>query len=254
MPKVLYDVSPDGYAVITINRPDKLNAISLSVVSKLNDILDHINVESLKFLIITGAGSRSFCAGGDLNDFHGEMSADEAYNLLKPMQEVLYKLATLPIPTIAWMNGLARGGGLEIASACDFRFATNAANYGFIQGQLGISTGWGGGTLLYERIHPQQAFQWMIEADVKDVQELKEIGFIQKIITEETISSQHELLAPFLNRSFDQMTLWKQQRLSKMSLDSLAIQMDNEVKACSQLWVSEEHKEALKQFFNKNNK
>ncbi|GEL75981.1 enoyl-CoA hydratase/isomerase family protein [Tenuibacillus multivorans] len=252
--EVLFEEYDEGFAVLTINRPEKMNAISLSVVDQLTRWLDKIQSYRLKFLIITGSGTKAFCAGGDLNDFHGDLDADQAYQVLEPMKNVLYKITTLPFPTIAWMNGVARGGGLEIASACDFRFAKQEGNFGFVQGKLGISTGWGGGTLLYERIHPQDAFQWLVEADIRDVQQLKEIGFIQKVITGEKIEADCGLLELFINRSYEQMTLWKQQRLQKINLDQLKEQMDQEVKACSKLWESDDHKQAVKQFFVKNGK
>ncbi|MGP4072549.1 enoyl-CoA hydratase/isomerase family protein [Piscibacillus sp. B03] len=245
-------IHPNECAVITLNRPEKLNSVSKKMIGELNQYLEEISKRNdLKFLIITGSGQKAFCSGGDLNDFHGEMTEEEAYQLLQPMKEVLYKIASIHIPTIAWMNGLARGGGLEIASACDFRFASPNQSFGFIQGKLGISTGWGGGTLLYERINPQLAFQWMIEADVKSTDELLSIGFIQKIITNLEISKENPVLEAFFNRSCEQMVHWKNQRLIKMPLDQLNIKMDEEVKACSKLWVSDDHKKAVKQFLSK---
>ncbi|WP_054751624.1 enoyl-CoA hydratase/isomerase family protein [Piscibacillus salipiscarius] len=213
-------IDPKQYAVITLNRPHKLNSISKNTIKELDNHLTEVtNRHDLKFLIITGNGEKAFCSGGDLNDFHGEMSEQEAYKTLKPMQEIIYKLATLHIPTIAWLNGLARGGGLELASACDFRFATPNADFGFIQGKLGIATGWGGGTLLYERINSNHAFQWMIESDIKTTSELLTIGFFQKEINDLTISENHEALKPYIDRSVEQMRHWKKQRLNFMELN-----------------------------------
>lgn len=248
---VKFDTYESGLAVITLNRPDKRNAISKKVVNELETHLTTLeNKKDIKLLVITGEGDTAFCAGGDLKEFHGELSADEAYQLLKPMKEVLYRIATLPFLTLAWMNGSARGGGMELATACDFRFATRSGNYGFVQGQLGISTGWGGGTLLSERIHPQTAYYWLVESEVKTVDELIGSGFVQKEI-QGNFTPHAEEISMFLSRSLEQLYGWKKQRLSGNSLEILAHTMEEEVKSCSKLWESEAHIEAVNRFFAK---
>ena len=103
-----YNLYDHGLAVLTINRPNKRNAISKEVVSLFAQYITELeNNTDIKLLVITGEGQQAFCAGGDLKDFHGYLKADEAFELLKPMQEVLYRIATLPFPTLAWMNGSA---------------------------------------------------------------------------------------------------------------------------------------------------
>ncbi|RPF56094.1 enoyl-CoA hydratase/isomerase family protein [Aquisalibacillus elongatus] len=254
MEEVKLERSSKGFAILTLNRPNKLNAISTNMVKELKGKLDQLKDEPLKFLVITGSGNKAFCAGGDLNEFHGELTQKEAYQLLSPMKETLYQLATLPFPTIAWLNGIARGGGLELASACDFRFVSREGTYGFVQGKLGISTGWGGGTLLNERITPEKAFLWLIEADLKSPTELKDIGFVEKILFDVELTENHEAISSFTERSVEQMHLWKKQRLNKIDVQHLKEQMEDEVLACSYLWVSEEHQVAVHQFLNKNSK
>ncbi|WP_169513888.1 enoyl-CoA hydratase/isomerase family protein [Halalkalibacillus halophilus] len=242
----------EKYSVLTINRPEKRNAISSDVIALLDRCLDEIIASpSTRLLIINGSGNQAFCAGGDLNEFHGDMSEEEAYTLLSSMQHVLWKLFTLPIPTIAWMNGSARGGGMEIASACDFRFVRPDSSYGFTQGQLGIATGWGGGTLLYKRIEAQIAFYWLIEAGIKSAEELHSAGFAQEIMEDAEIDVTNILLRPFTQRSNQQLRHWKSQWLRSLNLNELKDQMNEEVRACSKLWVSEEHKVAVKNFFKK---
>ncbi|WP_188205711.1 enoyl-CoA hydratase/isomerase family protein [Alkalibacillus aidingensis] len=250
---VNYKSYEDGYAVITINRPEKRNAISRDVINEFKQVVRdiHYGYHSDKLIIITGSGHQAFCAGGDLNDFHGEMDEADSFNLLKDMQEVLWDVVTLPVPTIAWMNGSARGGGMELASACDFRFVHEQGTYGFTQGQLGISTGWGGGTLLYERIHPQDAYEWLVKADVRSAEQLKEIRFSQDSFTNSQLDSKHELLKPFISRSYEQLRHWKSQWLESRELNILKQRMDDEVEACSRLWVSEAHKQAVDNFFTR---
>lgn len=250
MDHVLLDISEEGCATITLNRPEKMNAINKQMVQELREILDTITtLESLKLVLITGAGERAFCAGGDLNDFHGEMTASEAYELLVPMKEVLYKIATMPVPTIALLNGQARGGGCEIATACDFRYGVSNTSFGFVQGNLGIRPGWGGGVLLYERIAPAQAAHWLMDAEMYKAVETFRIGWLHKIGTLEELRSDR-LIESFLNKTETQMRQFKSQYLSSLSIKGINDRMDEEVKECAVLWESEEHKLAVQKFMS----
>ncbi|NIK10685.1 enoyl-CoA hydratase/isomerase family protein [Alkalibacillus almallahensis] len=236
---------------ITLNRPEKRNALSAQMIQQLQQAIDQLhNDPHTKLVIIKGAGE-VFCAGGDLSEFHGDLTQPEALTMLEPMKSVLWKLTTLSVPTVAWMNGLARGGGMELASACDFRFVQSGSNYGFTQGQLGISTGWGGGTLLYERIHKQDAYYWLVTADVREADQLIANRFAQGVFSNHDDIWESELMKPFLNRDIEQLKHWKQQWLQQFDLQMLKTRMDDEVKSCSYLWVSEAHHQAVAQFFNR---
>ncbi|MET3682036.1 enoyl-CoA hydratase/carnithine racemase [Alkalibacillus flavidus] len=237
--------------IVTLNRPAKRNALSFDMIRELSDVVHGLHQDhDTKLVIFTGAGV-AFCAGGDLSDFHGDLNQGDALELLTPMKDVLWQITTLPMTTIAWMNGLARGGGMELATACDFRFANEAGHYGFTQGQLGISTGWGGGTLLYERISHQEAYYWLVMADVRSAPELKDIRYVQATFTDGDHILDHELIKPFVARDVEQLLHWKQQWLDARDLTRLKERMDQEVEACSHLWVSEAHRQAVAQFFNR---
>ncbi|MBA2174279.1 enoyl-CoA hydratase/isomerase family protein [Halobacillus locisalis] len=247
---VLLDISEEGCATITLNRPEKMNAINKQMVQELREVLESVRtLETLKLVLITGAGDRAFCAGGDLKDFHGEMAAREAYELLVPMKEVLYKIATLPVPTIALLNGQARGGGCEIATACDFRYGVSDASFGFVQGDLGIRPGWGGGVLLYERIAAAQAAHWLMDAEMYEAAETLRIGWLHKMGTLEQLQS-GRFIESFLNKTETQMRQFKSQYLSSLSIKGLSDRMDEEVKECAVLWESEEHKLAVQKFMS----
>src|SRR5699024_12828906 len=101
-------------------------------------------------LIITRAGEKMCCSGGDLNHLQGDLSSDEAFKELYPMKECLYEPVSFPVPTVCLLNGDAVGGGCEIATACDFRIGKKGTKFGFVQSKLGIIPGWGGGELLYK--------------------------------------------------------------------------------------------------------
>ncbi|SFJ92941.1 Enoyl-CoA hydratase/carnithine racemase [Halobacillus dabanensis] len=236
----------DEYAILTLNRPEKMNAVSKQMTKELYEAILSLKEEDLKFLVVTGAGDHAFCAGGDLNEHHGEMVAEEAYDILHSMKEVLYELATFPVPTFALLNGQARGGGCEIATACDFRYGLESASYGFVQGNLGITPGWGGGTLLYRRIKSDYAAHWLMDAEMYSADQVYRIGWLHKKITVNW--SVEELFPSFLNKTSEQMRVFKQQYLKHLDGDRLSQQMDQEVQQCSLLWESDEHKEAVRKF------
>lgn len=249
MEYVLLDFKKEGYAAITLNRPEKMNAVNKQMVVELHNTLSKVRQASnLKFVTITGAGEQAFCAGGDLKEFHGDLSAEEAFELLNPMKEFVYLLSTLPVPTIALLNGQALGGGCEIATACDFRYGIDSASFGFVQGNLGITPGWGGGALLYKRISPDLAAHWLMDSQMYNCDKSLQIGWLHKKCTRGELKSK-DLFYSFLNKTPQQMKWFKHQYLTSISTD-LQQDMDDEVKNCSSLWESEAHKIAVQTFMD----
>src|SRR5690625_2983163 len=122
------------------------------MAEQLSQLLEEIREHPISFLVIKSAGDTVFCAGGDLNDFHGSLNEEEAYNTLHIMKQVLFQIVTFPVPTICLLQGNALGGGCELATACDIRIAKENTSFGFVQSNLGILPGWGGGALLYEKL------------------------------------------------------------------------------------------------------
>lgn len=248
---ISYETDSSGYVLIRLNRPEKRNAVSLQMAEELGEALKQAEKEDIKCLVITGAGDRAFCSGGDLKDFHGEMSEMESYRTLSAMKNVLYDIATFPVPTICLLNGAARGGGCELATSCDFRYARENTNFGFVQGKLGITPGWGGGALLYQRISPVKAHHWLITSEVYDAEKLKEWGWIDRIIPDDQWNDLSKILSPFIEKYSEQMRTFKKQYLSQLSLTRLYEEMEREVQSCSKLWDSEPHKKAVEDFFRK---
>lgn len=161
---------------------------------------------------------------------------------------VLFTLVSFPVPTICLLNGDALGGGCEIATACDFRIAKEATEFGFIQTKLGIIPGWGGGTLLYEKVHPSFAYHWIVEAQIYKASFLKEQGWIHKVVPNKEWGNYELLLKDYLNKSFEQMKFLKSQYKRKLSVLGLSAQMNEDVRNCSVLWDSEEHQEVVQHF------
>ncbi len=127
------------------------------------------------------------------------------------MKEVLYEIASFPVPVICLLNGDAVGGGCEIATACDLRISRGERRFGFIQSTLGITPGWGGGVLLYEKVHPSFALQWIMEGAHFQADELRHQGWIHRIIAEKDWQDQEYVLQPYLSKSEEQMKTLKSQ-------------------------------------------
>ncbi|MBM6618564.1 enoyl-CoA hydratase/isomerase family protein [Bacillus suaedaesalsae] len=237
--------------LFTINRPDVRNAIDYQVMEGFKEAIHTVKQDSsIKGLIITGSGMEAFCSGGDLSVFHGLHTEEEAYSMLSKMGDILFELMTLNRPTFALMNGVAVGGGCEIATACDFRIAKESTKFGFIQGKLGITTGWGGGTMLLEKIPFDRACKMLYSANVIPSETGVELGFINQVFDEgefqeEGIKWIEELLN---NSSSDVLASYKAMSVRKWLSSNLKSRMNEEIKQCSILWEGEEHHHAVNAF------
>ncbi len=167
-------------AVLTINRPKALNALNSAVLDEINETVDSIDLDSVRALIITGAGEKSFVAGADI----GEMSAltkaeGEAFG--KKGNDVFRKIETLPIPVIAAVNGFALGGGCEISMACDIRICSENAVFGQPEVGLGITPGFGGTQRLARTVGVGMAKQLIYTARNIKAPEALRIGLVNAV-------------------------------------------------------------------------
>ncbi|NQU62515.1 MAG: enoyl-CoA hydratase/isomerase family protein [Rhodospirillales bacterium] len=156
---ILKTNSQNGVITVTINRPEKRNALSREVLVKLAaTFTDSAGDDSLKAAVITGAGDKSFAAGGDLKDLENVRTRDDARDDARAMadgaKQAFEAIRRFPVPVVAALNGDALGGGAELAVACDFRLFAHHAHIGFVQGRLNISTAWGGGVDLMRLVGP----------------------------------------------------------------------------------------------------
>lgn len=248
---IQYHRDDQAYGIISLNRPKKRHAINEEMVEQLKVVLQQAKQDDLRFLVITGEGEKMFCAGGDLTYLHADLTPEEAFSRLYPMKEVMHDIISFPVPTICLLNGDALGGGCEIATACDIRIAKEDTKFGFIQSRLGIIPAWGGGALLYEKVHPSFAFQWLMEAEVLEATYLQERGWLHHIIPKEDWSHRESILQPYLAKSDQQMLLLKNQFKLKLSSLALSPLMNEEIRNCANLWGSLEHKKAIQAFLSK---
>ncbi|MFS0861375.1 enoyl-CoA hydratase/isomerase family protein [Fredinandcohnia sp. 179-A 10B2 NHS] len=252
-----YIVSRDdelGIVWFTINRPDKRNAIDYDVMDGLALTISEVEKEENdKILVITGAGDKAFCAGGDLTAFQTLFTQEDAYQMLSKMGTILYSLATLSKPTVALLNGLAIGGGCELATACDYRLASSGSRVGFVQGSLGITTGWGGASLLLERVPSTTALEMLLSGSIYSAQEAYELGFINQLVSaNDTLGESNHFITSNIAHSTKVINAYKKVVNTKFNSTGLKERMFEEIKECSRLWASEEHHKAVYKFIQKN--
>ena len=184
----------DQFAVLTINRPEALNALNDEVISQLDRVLDSIDPAEVRCLIVTGAGQKAFVAGADIAQMSGLTKAEgEAFG--KHGNDVFRKLETLPIPTIAAVNGFALGGGCELAMSCDIRLCAETAVFGQPEVGLGITPGFGGTQRMARLIGPGKAKELIYTARNIKAPEALSVGLVQAVYPAEELMEQAEKMA-----------------------------------------------------------
>ena len=168
-------------AVITLNRPQALNALSFEIVEEIGDAIDEVTSTDARAIIFTGAGDKAFCAGADIKELR-EQNTNSMRVAMGKGQATFAKLDSLRIPSIALINGYAFGGGLELALACTFRVATSNAKVGLPEIKLGIIPGYGGTQRLPRLVGEGRALEIIMSGRTVDAEEAERIGLVQKII------------------------------------------------------------------------
>lgn len=178
---VTYD-QQSGIAVLTLNRPEALNALNLAVLQRLAALLETIRAdEAVRAVIITGSGDRAFCAGADIR--HLNASSPLAVRAFASLAvEVNRRLETLGKPVIAAINGVALGGGLELAEACMIRIAVRGARLGHPEVKIGAVAGFGGTTRLPRLVGRGRAAEMLLRGRAVDADEALRIGLVQSVV------------------------------------------------------------------------
>jgi enoyl-CoA hydratase len=188
---LLFDVK-DGVAVITINRPDKLNALNDQVMAELGQAADRVTTDpEIKGVIITGAGPKAFVAGADIGDLAKQGPFDGKARAMRG-QGVLRRFESCGKPVIAAVNGFALGGGCELAMACHIRIASENAKFGQPEVKLGISPGYGGTQRLPRLVGKGVAMQLILTAEMIDAAEAYRIGLVNKVVPADQLMAESE--------------------------------------------------------------
>lgn len=185
----------DGILTITINRPDKLNAINKDVMSDLGKLADEIQQNpEVKVAILTGSGAKAFVAGADISEFNG-LSGEEGKALAKKGQDIFFKIENSAKPVIAAVNGFALGGGCELAMACHFRIASENAKFGQPEVNLGLVPGYGGTQRLVHLIGKGRALELLMTGNMIDAKTAHLYGLVNHVVPQEELLNKAKELA-----------------------------------------------------------
>ena len=222
-------------ALIKINRPEALNSMNVDVIWELSKTIDIVGVdESIKAVIITGVGERSFCAGADIS-YMVNITPIDAEKYASAAQSVLNKIERLEKPVIAAINGFALGGGCELALVCDIRICSSNAKIGQPEVTIGIPPGWGGTQRLLRIIGPAKAKEMIFTGKMINAEEAYSIGLVNDVIRltkeelpeapsngDEIKRKEHEKeLAKLLNKKLIEKSLSMAKEITKNSYNAI---------------------------------
>ncbi len=183
---ILFEIQ-DGIATIAFNRPKALNALNGDLLSEFEDALETIGGdESIRVLILTGAGEKAFVAGADISEL-ATFDALQGKSFSGKGQQVIGKLQDLAIPVIGAINGFALGGGSEIALACDFVYAADTAKFGLPEINLGIIPGFGGTQRLPSVVGPALAKEMIFTGKMISAEEAREAGMVNRVCSADAL-------------------------------------------------------------------
>jgi enoyl-CoA hydratase len=184
---------------ITINRPDKLNALNKAVMGELSDVIDEVYSNSeIRSVIITGAGTKAFVAGADISEFL-ELTHEQGMDLSHKGQYIFSKIEHSPKPIIAAVNGFALGGGCELAMACHFRIASENAKFGQPEVNLGLIPGYGGTQRLTQLIGKGRSIELLISANMIDAATALQYGLVNYVVPQEELLNKARSILEVIN-------------------------------------------------------
>ena len=183
MPSELLHVEQRGGLLrLTLNRPRQHNALSFALLEELRETLEsYAQDATLKCAVITGAGEKSFCAGGDLHELDSMRSLDEAREISRIGRRALDQVRYFPVPVAAALNGDALGGGAELALACDYVLAARHVRLGFLQARLNLMTAWGGAADVYARCGSARGMALLLGARRLSAEEANQAGLVDEV-------------------------------------------------------------------------
>ncbi len=188
---LLFDVA-DGIARVTVNRPDKLNALNSTVLGELSDAVGRIETdEAIRGVILTGAGAKAFVAGADIGEIGKQGPVDGKARALRG-QRLFRRLERCGKPVIAAVNGFALGGGCELAMACHLRIASENAKFGQPEVKLGIGPGYGGTVRLPRLVGQGRALELLLTGAMIDAQEAWRIGLVNRVVPADRLIAESE--------------------------------------------------------------
>lgn len=246
----------DGVAVLTLNRPDRLNAMSRPMLDALLEALPRLAEDpAVGVVVLTGAG-RGFCAGGDVkamaegNELGGQTMEDRAQALRSRMETSRW-LHEMPKPTIAMMRGPAAGAGLSLAMACDMRIASDTVKLGTAFARVGYSGDFGGSYYLTQLVGTAKARELYFTAELLDAQQALGLGLVNRVVADARLEEETMALASRLARGPRVAFRYMKRNMNAAESASLKDMLDLEAWNHTRTGMTEDHREAARAFVEK---
>ena len=246
----------DGVAVLTLNRPDRLNAMSRPMLDALLEALPRLAEDpAVGVVVLTGAG-RGFCAGGDVkamaegNELGGQTMEEKAQALRSRMETSRW-LPEMPKPTIAMMRGPAAGAGLSLAMACDLRVASDTARLGTAFARVGYSGDFGGSYYLTQLVGTAKARELYVTADLLDAPQALALGLVNRVVPDARLEEETMALASRLARGPRVALRYMKRNMNAAETASLKEMLDLEAWHHTRTGMTEDHREAARAFVDK---
>ena len=242
----------NGVVVITFNRPHAHNALTIAAMELFQQHIYRLQDDSsIRTVILTGAGDKAFCSGGDLVELSQRTTENEARDFITIMGDALLALERLPVPVIAAINGFALGGGSEIALACDIRLVDDAVKMGMVQINMAVTPGWGAGQRLLRTIGYARAMEVLLKGDVLHADDLLSLGLVNQVVAagqalEASLEFANEITAqpPDVVRGIKALL---QAGLTQPYEQALQTERD----IFPPLWIADAHLHAVEDFFKR---
>jgi enoyl-CoA hydratase len=240
----------DGILTVTINRPDKLNALNRQVLDELDTEISRIHADpDVKGVILTGAGPKAFVAGADISEFL-QAGPDEGAALAKRGQDIFFRIERCPKPFIAAVNGFALGGGCELAMACHFRVASENARFGQPEVNLGLIAGYGGTQRLTQLVGKGKSMELHMTAQIIDAKEALAWGLVNHVVEADKLAEfTRHLLATILGKS--PVAVSKVVAAINAAMDPALDGYAEEIRLFGQCFGTEDMKEGVSAFLEK---
>ena len=252
----LLETVKDGVAVLTLNRPDRLNAMSRPMLDAMLEALPRLADDpAVGVVVLTGAG-RGFCAGGDVkamaegNELGGQ-TMEERAQALRARMEASRWLHEMPKPTIAMLRGPAAGAGLSLAMACDMRVASDTARLGTAFARVGYSGDFGGSYYLTQLVGTAKARELYFTADLLDAQQALGLGLVNRVVPDARLEEETMALASRLARGPRVAFRYMKRNMNAAESASLKEMLDLEAWHHTRTGMTEDHREAARAFVEK---
>ena len=256
MSEDLLETVKDGVATLTMNRPERLNAMSRPMLAAMLEALERLAADSeIGVVVLTGAG-RAFCAGGDVKAMaegreFGEAPLERKAQELRSRMEVARWLHEMPKPTIAIVRGAAAGAGLSLALACDLRIAGDTARFGTAFARVGYSGDFGGSFFLTQLVGPAKARELYFTAEMLDAQQALALGLVNRVVPDSRLEEETLALAGRLARGPRIAFRYMKRNLNAAESGGLKDLLDLEAWHHTRCGETADHREAARAFVEK---